>query len=686
MSAPPFDAPTGGDELAAATHGTPLPAPGMGSDSPPAEARAGADREARPSTRTRAPKRSRTDGPRVVPLAEDARPAIVLGPELKQIADRAIGAMRTDLDIYQREGVLVHVVRTRVDRSEDGTFIPAGTPQIRPVAIATLRERLTSVARWMRLDKRSDKLVQVIPPDEVVHAVIARGSWRGIRPLIGIIEAPSMRPDGTLIDKPGYDAETGYLYAPSREFPPVPEHPTQEDARSALAELEDIFVDFPHKTKDHRATAIAAILTLLGRPAVRGNIPAVLWESTTPGTGKGLGADAVGVVGTGRPTAKLNFPEDDVELDKVLAGCALDGTALVNFDNIPTKLAFGGGTLDRCLTSGGRVQLRVLGKSGNPTLPWETMVMATGNNIFIRDDMARRCIMSSLETHLENPEERQDFKHPDLLAWVTAERPRLVCAGLTILRAFIVAGRPRLGIGTWGSFEQWAALIPPAIVFAGGGNPMRTRPTVEARSDPEKDAMRVILRDLPRLDTSGTGITAKTVIGCLYPIERLRGQDTRPDGYDEMRESIEALVPTKPSSAPDTRAFGRILAKFKGRVIGGVHLQPKSADGGVMKWRVVEARRASSEADVEREAIESEGCKLGPNGCAFEDCDCAPCAKCGGCKMLSATGRKARATGRGGCACTGRYGCAFEDCDCRPCTNGHCNRPDRPLDGGGCYC
>ncbi|WP_437297394.1 hypothetical protein [Sorangium sp. So ce426] len=64
MSAPPFDAPTGGDELAAATHGMPLPAPGIGSDSPPAEARAGAEREARPSTRTRAPKRSRTDGPR----------------------------------------------------------------------------------------------------------------------------------------------------------------------------------------------------------------------------------------------------------------------------------------------------------------------------------------------------------------------------------------------------------------------------------------------------------------------------------------------------------------------------------------------------------------------------------------------------------------------------------------------
>ncbi|WP_437983731.1 VapE domain-containing protein [Sorangium sp. So ce117] len=90
--------------------------------------------------------------------------------------------------------------------------------------------------------------------------------------------------------------------------------------------------------------------------------------------------------------------------------------------------------------------------------------------------------------------------------------------------------------------------------------------------------------------------------------------------------------------------------------------------------------------DVERAAIQEEGRKRGPNGCAIEGCGCTPCVTCGGCKTLSATGRKARAPERGGCRCTGRYGCAFEDCDCRPCKNGHCSRSDRPLDGGGCYC
>ncbi|WP_437647313.1 hypothetical protein [Sorangium sp. So ce362] len=686
MSSPPFDGPIGGDALDGAELAPDrTPMVEVSSRDRPDTARA---RQKRPRSREHSDSGAPSAGsPRVVPLSHDTRPEIRLGPELMQIVDRAIVAMRSDADVYQREGVLVHVVRTRTDLSEDGTFIPAGTPQIRPVALATLRERLTSVARWMRLDKRSNLFVQVIPPDEVVQALLARGAWAGVRPLIGMIEAPSLRPDGSLLDAPGYDPTTGYLYAPSAEFPPVPPEPTQDDARRALAELEELFEDFPHKSKDHRAAAIAGILTLLARPAIRGNIPALIWESTTPGTGKGLGADLVGVVGTGRPTAKLNFPSEPVELDKVLAGCALDGAAVINFDNVPTSLPFGGGTLDRCLTSGGRVQIRVLGKSGNPTLPWETMVMATGNNMFIKDDLARRCIVSALESHLENPEERQDFRHPDLLAWATAERPRLVCAGLIILRAFIVAGRPKMEIGTWGSFEQWAALIPPALVFAGGGNPMRTRPTVENRTDPEKDAMRIILRDLPRLDASGTGITAKTIIGCLYPIERIRGQDTRPDAYGDMREAIEQLVPAKPGAAPDTRAFGRILAKFKGRVIGGVHLQPKSADGGVMKWRVVEARDVKIEADVEREAIQEEGQRRGPNGCAFEGCDCTPCAPCGGCRAtMNEWGKKARGTREGGCRCAGPKGCVeFIACDCKPCIT--CTRCTKyPGPGGGCAC
>ncbi len=46
------------------------------------------------------------------------------------------------------------------------------------------------------------------------------------------------------------------------------------------------------------------------------------------------------------------------------------------------------------------------------------------------------------------------------------ERPRLVRAALTLLRAWVVAGRPDMGLPLWGSFEEWSRVVPAALVFA----------------------------------------------------------------------------------------------------------------------------------------------------------------------------------------------------------------------------
>jgi hypothetical protein len=42
-----------------------------------------------------------------------------------------------------------------------------------------------------------------------VAAVHARGIWDGIRHLEAVINFPVLRPDGTVLDRPGYDAGTG---------------------------------------------------------------------------------------------------------------------------------------------------------------------------------------------------------------------------------------------------------------------------------------------------------------------------------------------------------------------------------------------------------------------------------------------------------------------------------------------
>lgn len=360
--------------------------------------------------------------------------------------------------------------------------------------------------------------------------------------------------------------------------------PTQGDANAALLELNEVFADFPYAKESHASVPIAALLTLLGRPAIEGACPAFLFDASTRGSGKTLQSDAISLIATGRTSAKMAYPMHDEELEKVLGAYALRGASLINFDNV--NRLFGGGPLDRCLTAEDTVELRILGKSEIPTLRWRAVIVATGNNLALAGDTARRVLVARLESPLENPESREDFRHPDLLDWVRQEQVRLVYAGLSVLRAYFVAGRPDVGIKPWGSFGPWSKLVAAAIVHAGGANPMDARPTVDGEEDGEKAALGLVLRELARFDSNGDGITVKGLLSALYPPEYLKGQTT-PDGWGELREGIEALVPTKAGQAPDNRKAGEALRHAKGRVISGRRLVPAGqGHGGVAKWRV----------------------------------------------------------------------------------------------------
>ncbi|HXX68437.1 MAG TPA: bifunctional DNA primase/polymerase, partial [Polyangiaceae bacterium] len=529
----------------------------------------------------------------------EPRTPIRITTSLHENVDAAIEALRTDTDLYQRDGKLVHVTRTTADEEERSrrAFVE-GSPQIREMEPATLCERLTRAASWEKFDKRSRAWDAALPSERIVAAVHARKQWSGIRPIVGIIEAPTLRPDGTIVQTAGYDESTGYLFEPSGTFPPISDRPSEAEAKAALGALEEVFCDFPYLDGSHAVVPVAGILTLLARPAIVGAVPAFAFDASTRGTGKTLQTDGIAIVATGRGAPRKDYPTrshtssfgqsvrvNEEEMEKVLGAYALRGVPLFCFDNLTCP--FGCGALDAVLTASDTVDLRVLGKSEVPTLPWRAVVLATGNNLALSGDTARRVLISRLETSLERPEGRTDFRHPDLRAWARGERPRLVAAGLTLLRAYCVAGRPDMGCARWGSFEAWSRFIPHAIVFAGGVDPMLARPTHERDLDDEARAIATVLEFLPRLDANDTGLSSKTIVSSLYPIDRFRAE-APPDGFDDLREAIEALCPTKPGTAPDTVSLGNKFRSFKGRNVGGRKLVSVEGRGHTVRWRVVE--------------------------------------------------------------------------------------------------
>lgn len=509
----------------------------------------------------------------------DGRVDVLLTPDVHQVTDQMVTALRADESLYQRGGELVHVIR---HVSEEDRRFAVGTPIVRSAPLSWLIDRVSGHARCLTKTKKGD-YKHVVPPTPRVRAVLERGEWSGIRHLESIIESPSMRPDGTIIQEPGYDAATRSLYIPNGTFNAVADAPTHGDAALAYAHLADLFRDFPYVSREHQSATIACIVTLLARPAILGSVPCWVFDASSKRSGKSLQMDVVSIVATGRAASRMTFPaDDDKELESVLSSYALAGARIVPFDNVARP--FGGAALDKCVTAIDSVDLRVLGRSELRTMPWRALIMASGNNVAFRDDMLPRVLSPRLESPLENPETRTDL--PDLRAIALSRRPALVADALTILRAYVVAGRPPVPTQRWGGFDAWVSLVASALVWAGAPDPMGARRGLAGDEDPTKAAECALVAGWATLcrDVSPTGLTVSAALAALYPAPR---SDEPPDGRNDLREAIEHLTAARPGAAPASRRVGEALRKLKSRPISGQKLVSEQVKGGIARWRVV---------------------------------------------------------------------------------------------------
>ena len=92
--------------------------------------------------------------------------------------------------------------------------------------------------------------------------------------------------------------------------------------------------------------------------------------------------------------------------------------------------------------------------------------VALGNNVEVWGDMKRRVVPVRLVPDVEHPEDRTDFRHPNLEEWVRAHRGELLAALLTIWRNWIAKGRPEASTGM-GSFDRWSRAVGGALQAAG---------------------------------------------------------------------------------------------------------------------------------------------------------------------------------------------------------------------------
>ena len=88
-------------------------------------------------------------------------------------------------------------------------------------------------------------------------------------PLESVVTAPTLRPDGGLLDVPGYDQDHGlYLVSNGIAYPEVRPRPALDYARSAIGTLHMVFADFLWAASHYFSAALAAVFSL---PAAMGN-------------------------------------------------------------------------------------------------------------------------------------------------------------------------------------------------------------------------------------------------------------------------------------------------------------------------------------------------------------------------------------------------------------------------------
>lgn len=542
-----------------------------------AETRVERDHET-PAASTPAPgKRGDSGGEATALVLPRSRPRILIHTLEHLVVEEAIAALADVEGVFRRGPVLVHVVKD--DSPLAGIIHPGGGRRIFALGPAGLREQLTRAAEWVSLkETKGGDVIEVPahPPTWVVPEIEARKHWDQIRYLSGVVDSPVLRPDGTLLERAGYDAATGLLYAPNAGYPAAPATPTQHDAAAAAAELLDVVVDFPFKSDAHRAAWVAGVLTPLARYAFSGPSPLFLIDANIRSAGKTLLADATGEIVSGRAMPRTPQAPDENEEIKRITAIALDGTRLVLLDNINRPL--GSGALDAVLT-GTTWSERILGKSEKVELPLMTVWYATVNNVVFKGDTARRCLHIRLDSDLEKPEYRENFKHPNLLAWVSENRPRLVMAALTILRAYCAAGKPTMAFKPWGSFDGWSRLVRSAIVWAGLADPGETRAELD-EVDTDNNVLVDLLAGWEELP-NGWGLVGCTVARVL---EALR-EDIGDRRYPRLRAALGELCPHPPGQLPTARKVAAALRRFRGRVVEGRKLQIRVLDGNNL-WLV----------------------------------------------------------------------------------------------------
>lgn len=443
---------------------------------------------------------------------------------------------------YQAGSTIVRLKRD-VDTGDIGT---------EPVNEAALAKALSAGADWMKWDGRQKKAVRSDPPLRHVSMLFKAQQFEHLPLLKGIARQPYLTDSGELVVAPGYNPATRMFGG----FDPAKFHlpePTEAAARESLDALDALLDEFHFRAPADRSAALAAMLTA----AVRSYLPvapAFSISASSPGSGKSYLASLITpFAGPGAPM-NVSYPVKAEEASKVVLSVLMQSPAVVLFDDMQTNW-IPHGVINRMLTSG-TISERVLGVSKTATVTTSTLVLGTGNNVEPDRDMRRRVITIYLSPMSATPATLSYNGRP--VDAVRSDRGRYVGHALTVVRAWIAAGRPNAEVPDIASFEAWSDLCRQPLLWL--GRPDSATSLIEqVKADPALEELGALMMAW-HMEFGLTSAMLRTVIA--------RATDDR-DG-DLWQAMVD--LPFVEKDRVNPTAFGKYLKRHANRVVGPLRL------------------------------------------------------------------------------------------------------------------
>lgn len=485
------------------------------------------------------------------------------------VADELAHALASQGDIFYSGG-------TDLVRALPGKFETLDKSSVQYL----LGHRVALVTR-----KEGKDLPMNIPAELVALTYAAMGHKPNQTPpaLKSVTSLPFATTNRRLVNRAGFDEETGIFNIMATEGVDIPQSPTHADCVQALQTLWEPWADYRWAGDADRSGMLAAIFTTVLRPAMA-TAPGVFFDAPVQASGKTKAALALGALMTGDHVGVYTFVDgrnQEEEYAKAVIAMMRSERRFWLIDNVTGR--FESPVLAGLITSG-RVQGRILGMSKDGDFSGRVMLCATGNNATLGSDLSRRFLCCRIDTGVERPSTISHSFEPSEVA--KAKRMAIATAVLTLLNAYWNATPVTLEGGA--DFHEWSKLVREPVTWlqaqgmteaAGIGNVADPANALGGTS-PSPDQL--------GLEQLLAGI--ESVAGCnrAFQVKDLHtwytlGESGENDGMALLRDGIDNLTGGK---EPTSRSLTYVLQNRRDRRSGALRLAHAGSDRNGILWQV----------------------------------------------------------------------------------------------------